>query len=207
MKKFFGHFLLHIAKPVRTLRMQWSLPAEKTHLPQKHLGRDRFFVIFRLFKYDLEWVTSQLNANFANHWVPGEDLNVGTCLNLMEMTVTDELVDPFRGRSPAQVYIPRKPHPNGHLIYEGVSLDKETNLPYLYHMLPFFGGKRPDTKDVMENMTNGEVPRTIIADSWFPSQSKLPAVTPITIHHICRECGAFGRTGMEIHYDVSKVKI
>ena len=42
--------------------------------------------------------------------------------------VTDELIDTYHGKSPCHVYIPSKPHPNGHLIHEAVSISRKHSL-------------------------------------------------------------------------------
>lgn len=83
--------------------------------------------------------------------------------------VLDELVDAFKGYSPVKTYFPKKPHSNGHLIYEAVSIDKNTHLPYLYAFLPYLK-KRPKTTKVFETLcVNVPSGTHIIADSWFPS--------------------------------------
>ena len=116
-------------------------------------------------------------------------------------------MDPFWRRSPAGVYIPQKPHPNGHLVYKGVNINSNTNLPYLYHMLPYFGGKHSDTKDVMESMIQKETPRTIIANSWFPSQSKCHPFKQSNKPTLHRKCRTIGRKGLTVYDDVSKGEI
>lgn len=102
--------------------------------------------------------------------------------------ITDELVAGFRGRSPARVYVPQKPHPNGHLFYEAVSISKTTQLPYLVDFLPFLGGKRASTRTVFEQLTGNLAACHVIADSWFPSAGKLHSfVHSVVSHSLYRE--------------------
>jgi hypothetical protein len=74
-------------------------------------------------------------------------------------------------------------------------------------MLSYFGGKHPDTKDVMESMIQKETPRTIIADSWFPSQSKCHSFKKSSKLTLCRKCGTIGRKGLAVYHDVPKGEI
>jgi hypothetical protein len=80
-------------------------------------------------------------------------------------------VDGFKGDSPVRVYIPKKPHPNGHLFYEAVSLSKANNLPYLYRFFPHLEDHRPSTTDVYEKLLSEltTIPH-IINDTWFLSK-------------------------------------
>lgn len=82
----------------------------------------------------------------------------------------DELLDGFKGDSPVRVYIPRKPHPNGHLIYEAVSISQKTNLPYLYAFFPHLKDDRPSTTQVYETLLTGIASAPHINDTWFPSK-------------------------------------
>jgi len=85
----------------------------------------------------------------------------------------DELVDAFRGQSPCRVYIPKKPHPNGHLVYECVSVSRQHSLPFLYRVFSYFGGERAGTKEVLEKSLQDVPPCHVFMDSWFPSKESI----------------------------------
>lgn len=86
--------------------------------------------------------------------------------------VIDELIDTYHGKSPCHVYIPSKPHPNGHLIHEAVSISRNHSLPFLYSMLPYFGGARAGTLAVVDTLLDGANNCHVFMDSWFPSKGK-----------------------------------
>ena len=114
------------------------------------LSRDRWEYIHTSICFDRTWLVVQLNNNFGEQWLLGKELSIGkyssTSLpfwffSFSLFSYVDELVDAFRGQSPCRVYIPKKPHPNGHLVYECVSVSRQHSLPFLYRFFPILDGK------------------------------------------------------------------
>ena len=76
----------------------------------KKISRNRFQEINNHLVYNYKFIVAKLNEQFQAHW------NVGS-----EVTL-DELLDLFTGNTLYYHYIPRKPHRNGHLIYEVMAI-------------------------------------------------------------------------------------
>jgi len=124
----------------------------------KLLGRNQWQFIHSAIVFDHHWIVAPFNNNFKEQWLLEKEISI------------DELIDTYHGKSPCHVYIPNKPHPNGH---EEVSISRNHSISFLYSMLLYFGGARDGTLTVVNSLLDRATKCHVVMDSWFPGKESM----------------------------------
>ena len=117
---------------------------------------------------------SNLFKILEDSWI--HSINVGSIVTI------DELVSGTRTRSPVKVYMPRKPRPNGHLIYLG-AIKLNNKYPFVIAAEPFLKkGGRPTPSKTFINLCERIFPTIVdfipqefmvVCDSAFSTKEVL----------------------------------
>jgi hypothetical protein len=126
-------------------------------------------------KYELTWnrwrlIHQNLGADiskifkiFNQKW--SKAIKIGS------MVVMDELLAGSNVKSPVRVYIPRKPHPNGHLYYFSAVRLKESKKWYVINVDPYLkAGERPTFSSTFSKLLDpikGIDNLNVVADNKF----------------------------------------
>ena len=135
LKRFLATRIKLIDEKNQTYSSHW-INGKGKFRPGKELGFGRWKIIHLNFKADLKAMFDLLESS----WL--EVVDIGSNITI------DELIAGNNIRSPVRVFMPRKPNPNGHLIYlAGVRLN---NYPFVIGCIPYLErGKRPTPSEAL----------------------------------------------------------
>lgn len=105
IKKFVATRIRLIHEKQSSYTRHWKKSKGKWR-PEDELHLKKYRILTQNIRIDLGWLYETLSSNFRNA------VEVAS-----SSVVVDELVAGNNIRSPVRIYMPRKPHPNGHLVY------------------------------------------------------------------------------------------
>jgi hypothetical protein len=108
-----------------------------------------------------------LSGRSRNVWLPGGKLAI------------DESVYEYLGTSPAHVFIPRKPHPNGQMSYGLAYKSVEQEMPCLIEFEPYIKGNKVSARGAARKLVSRfvedhlELAPQFVMDAAFGSFSEI----------------------------------
>lgn len=140
------------------------------------LPRYRFFQINGNMSVDLMNLCEIIRGRAREVWLPGGRL------------VVDESVYEFLGYSPVQVFIPRKPHPNGQMSYGLCCRSAIQEMPCLIDFEPYIPGNKVSARSAARRLisrfvdVHPELAPQFLLDSAFGSFSEIEYYRDIEVN-------------------------
>lgn len=107
----------------------------------KSMGKNRYCAIANALipsTEEFEELFLLLNTNFSTNWQVGQHVVFDETVFAYQPSKTVKAKQKELKDEIPTVYIPRKPHPNGLMVYNVATVSDRTGLPYILAMYPFF---------------------------------------------------------------------
>jgi hypothetical protein len=142
MIRFLASRIWMFGAKVKTYRDHWDKSTGKWHINE--LLFNRYRTLHQNMKLEIPKMFKILNS----------------AIKLGYIVVIDELVAGTNTRSPVRVFIPRKPHPNGHLIYF-LATKLENRNWFVFQSLPYLDPKNRPTPSLALNQLLNDLPESV----------------------------------------------